>query len=291
MLQTLKVGFLRRYFRFSAWLAWRSTRTPANVEAVTLNTRAGPRPGRLYRGEQDAQRPLVVYFHGGGWVIGDLDTHDAYCLMLAQQSAATVVAVDYRLAPEAVFPAAQNDCLDAASDIATRIGEFGGNGQIVLAGDSAGGHLSLMSALNADAELREKLSGIIATYPVADHYSQPYASYVECATGQALTMNLMRWFWDTYMGSAQPDAASIAQASPLRHPGLATLPPLIGCTAGRDPLRDEGIALRDALKTAGVDVEYHHYPNSEHGFAGSMGATDDFNDWLQRCSDWIGRQA
>lgn len=289
MLQKIKVGFFRHFYRFRTNREWRAVRPSVDVIETTLNTRAGNLSARRYLGANPKQRPVVVYFHGGGWVIGDLKTHDTYCRLLAQQSGATVVSVEYRLAPEAVFPAAQEDCLDATRDIALRAAEFAGNGKLVLAGDSAGGHLSLMTALAIDAELRAQLAGIIATYPVADHYSAEYGSYEELASGQALTRDLMVWFWDTYLGSAAPDGATLDRAAPLRSEALDSLPPVICCTAGRDPLRDEGIALREALQAAGVAVEYAHYPESEHGFACSMGPTDDFNDWLERCAVWLAK--
>lgn len=288
MLQRLKVGLFRRYYRFSARQAWHAPDVHSSPGFLELPTSAGPLRGHLYRGEQSSERPLVIYFHGGGWVIGDLQTHHAYCQALCDASGATLIAVDYRLAPEHRFPTAQDDCLAAATAIAERLSDFGpNNGSVVLAGDSAGGQLSLSTALAAEKVLREAIVGMILTYPVVDHYTRPSPSYVDCARGQALTSDIMRWFWDSYLGDTDPEDAGTQRAFPIRSTALNTLPPALLCTAGRDPLRDEGMAMADALRDAGVAVEQEHYPDSEHGFACSMGPTEDYKAWLARCASWV----
>lgn len=288
MLQSLKVGFYRRFYRFSNWMAWRADSVHDAVGGLEIPTAHGSLRGHLYEGSAAADRPLIIYFHGGGWVIGDLQTHHAYCGALARASGASLIAIDYRLAPEHTYPAAHDDCLDAATAIAERSADFGaGNGGIVLAGDSAGANLALCTALDAGDGLRERLAGLLLTYPVVDHYSAPYVSYEECATGQALTSNLMRWFWDSYLGGADPDHPDSRRAMPMRSDALAQLPPVILCTAGRDPLRDEGKAIAGRIGEAGIDIVYEHYAGSEHGFACGMGHSEDFDAWLQRCGDWI----
>lgn len=288
MLQSLKVAVLRSYYRFANWQAWRTDNVHDAPGALELPGSGGTVSAHLYRGEHAADRPLVVYFHGGGWVIGDLQTHHAYCTALARESGASVIAVDYRRAPEHPFPAAQDDCLAAVAAIAERHADFGGDsGGLILAGDSAGGHLALSSALEAEPGLFEKIRGLILTYPVVDHYSAAYPSYVECAKGQVLTSDLMRWFWDTYLAGADPNAAETRRAFPIRSPRLATLPPALVCTAGHDPLRDEGKALVEALRQGGVEVDSEHYPDSAHGFACSEGPTDDYHTWLRACGRWI----
>ena len=127
------------------------------------------------------------------------------------------------------------------------------------------------------------------TYPVVDHYTGNYPSYVECAKGQALTTPIMHWFWDHYLGGVDPHGEAASRAYPIRSALLNILPPAILCTCGRDPLRDEGIALNDKLEAAGVSVEYRHYPESEHGFACSMGDTSDYRDWLESCAEFVRR--
>jgi acetyl esterase len=290
MLRAFKVSAARSYYRFSHWRAWRAANVHADVGAVEFPGPDGPIDGHLYRGASAADRPLIVYFHGGGWVIGDLQTHHAYCAAVCQASGASVVAIDYRRAPDHPFPAAQDDCLAAAALLAERHGDFGpGNGRIVLAGDSAGAHLALCTALEAPPALHARLSGLVLTYPVVDHYSTAYPSHEDCATGQTLTTALMRWFWDCYLDGIDPRADSTARALPIRSAALDTLPPTILCTAGRDPLRDEGMAMVEALRDAGVEVQYEHYGDSEHGFACSMGPSTDYEDWLGKCAKWIAR--
>lgn len=287
MFQALKVGFYRRFYRFSAQRAWGAGKVHDEPGGLEVATEAGPIRGHLYSGQSD-ERPLLVYFHGGGWVIGDLQTHHAYCQALSAATGCTVIAIDYRLAPEHPFPAAQTDCLAATQAIAKQLADFGpNNGRLLLAGDSAGGNLALCTALAANDDLRGQLAGIIATYPVVDHYTQTYPSYRERAKGQALTAKLMQWFWDSYLAGTSIEDAAAAGAFPIRAKNLADLPPTLLCTAGLDPLRDEGIAMVGELQTAGVAVEYEHYPESEHGFACSLGPTQDFQAWLKRCSDWI----
>ena len=291
MLQSLKVGFYRRFYRLSSWQAWRAPSVHDEPGGLELPTAQGPIRAHLYTGAQASERPLLVYFHGGGWVIGDLQTHHAYCRALSAASGATLIAIDYRRAPEHPFPAAQDDCLAAAGAIAERLTDFGpDNGGIVLAGDSAGGQLALSTALAADGELRERLRGMILTYPVVDHYTRPYPSYEDCATGQTLTSALMRWFWDSYLAGASPEDPATQRAFPIRSDSLAQLPPTLLCTAGRDPLRDEGMAMLEALRAAGVPTDYEHYADSEHGFACSMGPGDDYQAWLTRCADWVSQR-
>lgn len=287
MFQRLKVSLSRGYFRFINWRAWRAGNVHDSPGGLTLPTSAGAIPAHLYAGEQAEARPRVVYFHGGGWVIGDLQTHHAYCQALARASGCSVIAVDYRRAPESPYPAAHEDALAAAECIAERGADFGpSNGGLVLAGDSAGGNLAATVALEASPALRSQLVGTVLSCPVVDHYSSPYPSYVDCATGQVLTSEVMRWFWDTYLGDLDPGSEAARRARPIRRT-LQDLPDTLLCTAGRDPLRDEGMAFVTAARNAGVSVEHRHYPDSEHSFACSLGSTDDFSDWLGCVADWL----
>lgn len=288
MLTRLRAWFLRLWYRYMNWRAWRAPNVHDSQGAVELPGAVGPIRGHFYRGPHAEERPLVIYFHGGGWIIGDLQTHHAYCTALSEASGASVIAVDYRRAPEHPFPAAQDDALAAVREVAARQADFGGsNGGIILAGDSAGGQLALATALEADDTLMARLRGVIATYPVVDHYTRGHASYVECARGQALTASLMYWIWDTYLAGADPEAAATQRAFPIRSPALERLPPVLLCTAGRDPLRDEGRAMIDRLREVGVATEFEHFPDSEHGFASSLGLTEDYATWLSRCANFI----
>lgn len=283
----LKTSVYRALYRFQNWRAWRAPSLRREPQGRILLGEQ-PIPAQLYRGSAAAERALLVYFHGGGWVIGDLQTHHAYCRALSAASGASLIAVDYRRAPEHCFPAAQDDCLAATRAIAARQEEFGASsGGLILAGDSAGGHLALCTALAAEPALRARLQALVLTYPVLDHYSASYPSYRECATGQGLTLALMRWFWDSYLGDSDPRAETTRRAFPIRSAALGELPPTLLCTAGRDPLRDEGMALVEALREAGVTTDCEHYPDAEHGFACSMGPGADYRHWLQRCAGWI----
>ena len=176
----------------------------------------GPLHARMYRGNSSADKPLIVYFHGGGWVIGDLLSHHPFCQTLSQKSGCTVISVDYRLAPEHPFPAAPDDCLAATRWVADHIGDFGpSNGRLVLAGDSAGANLATCTCLELDPGTRALVAGEIVKYPVVDHYSSLHPSYIERGSGQLLTSKVMRWFWDTYLAGLAADSVAARRAMPL----------------------------------------------------------------------------
>lgn len=211
-------------------------------------------PVRLYAPSADAG-PIVVFFHGGGWVVGSLDTHDGLCRALAKSTGCRVVAVHYRLAPEHRFPAAVDDCWTV-----TRWA-FGQTPRVAVAGDSAGGNLAAVMALRArDAGLR--LASQVLVYPVIDHrFDTP--SYAANAEGYSLTLDGMRWYWDHYLGGAD---GSHPDASPLRADSVAGVAPALVVVCGLDPLRDEGVAYAERLRTAGVPVELSEYEGMIHGF-------------------------
>jgi acetyl esterase len=218
-------------------------------------------PARVY--EPVADPPgTVVYFHGGGWVIGDLDTWDAAVRNLAHESGARVVSVDYRLAPEHRFPAAADDSY-AATEWAAK--EFGG--PIVVAGDSAGGNLAAVVAqLTARDEVPPAFQFLI--YPVCD-YTREWRSYDLFATGYFLTRAEMRWYRSHYL--PDDDAASDSRASPLLAEDLAGLAPAYIATAGFDPLRDEAEEYAWCLRAAGVPVTLRRFAGYTHGFASMLG--------------------
>jgi acetyl esterase len=202
----------------------------------------------------------VVYYHGGGWVLGCLDEFDAVCQALAVASGARVVSVDYRLAPEHRFPAAADDAFAALVQIAARHpGE-----PIVVAGDSAGGNLAAVSALRARETGGPEIALQVLVYPVVD-CDFTRASYVECS-GSDLFLNTAElvWFWDHYA----PDEADREHpyASPIRAADLAGLPPAYIVVAQHDPLRDEGLAYASALESAGVPVTVARYEDQIHAF-------------------------
>ena len=293
MLQAIKIWAFRKYYRYISARGWKGHIDTPRWNALEIPgpsgpIQAGPIHARMFSDHSREDRPLIVYFHGGGWVIGDLDTHTPFCHMLHKRSGCNVISVDYRLAPEHPFPAAPDDCLGAARWIADHISDFGGSDhRIILAGDSAGANLASVACLDAEPTLREKIAGEIVIYPAADHYDAAYPSYVERATGQTLTTNFMIMFWDTYLGQLRPDDPAAARAFPMRSEHLATLPPTFLVTAEFDPLRDEGMAFRDKLEEAGVALHYRHFETAAHGFACSEGFNDNFTEMMQDLVKWL----
>lgn len=210
-------------------------------------------PARLYRPENPVA--TIVFFHGGGFVIGDLDTHDQTCRRLANDTSATVLSVDYRLAPEHAFPAAVDDAIAA-----TRWAIDNMEGPFAVAGDSAGGNLSAVVA----QELRGELTGQLLIYPAVDAFGD-YASREENKAGYFLTLPMMEWFFGHYAGAVEGLTADDPRHSPL-HGDLSGLPPAVVVTAEFDPLRDEGEAYAEALRAAGTPVEQVRFDGLIHGF-------------------------
>jgi acetyl esterase len=236
----------------------------ATVEERRIPGPAGEIPLRIYTPDARAPRPLLVFFHGGGWVIGNFDTHDAVCRHLAKQSGAIVVAVDYRLAPEHKYPAAAEDCYAATKWSAENAAALGGDAsRLVVGGDSAGGNLAAVVSLMARDRGGPKVAFQLLVYPVTNH-SYDTASYRENADGYLLTRDSMVWFWNHYLRS---DAdGEEPYASPLRARSLAGLPPAMVVTAEFDPLRDEGEAYAERLRESGVPVTLKRYDGLIHGF-------------------------
>ena len=238
-----------------------------SVEQVVLPGPAGDLPARVYRPELDGVLPTIVFFHGGGFVIGDLDTHEDHARLLAAEVGAVVLSVDYRLAPEHPFPAAYEDCLAAARWAGEHVAELGGDAdRLAVAGDSAGGNLAAAVALAA-REAGPRIAAQLLLYPAVDFVEESgHASRVENGEGLFLTAEDMRWFGNAYV----PDVAlrTDPRASVLAAPDLSGLPPAIVATAEYDPLRDEGEAYAAALEKAGVQVELRRYDGLIHGFFG-----------------------
>ena len=242
-----------------------------STRECTIAGGAGPLRARLFTPrelEPADLGPLIVFFHGGGFVAGDLDTHEQPCRLLARSSGARVLSVDYRLAPEHRFPAASEDALAAFRNAVARAEEFGARPEgIAVAGDSAGGNLAAVTSLLAAADGGPLPSFQLLIYPVTDvgHVS---ASRVEFADGFLLTKENMDWYEEQYMG---PDGdRTDPRASPLLAQDLSGVPPALVVTAGFDPLRDEGEAYARRLIDAGVRTTLRRYPGYVHGFANFM---------------------
>ncbi len=251
---------------------FRDPSTLPAVAAVTDATVAGSIPVRVYRPGGDGPRPTIVFFHGGGFVIGDLDTHEGVCRLLANDVGAVVVSVDYRLAPEHRFPAAVEDAYAALCWVVEHVAEYGADpARIAVGGDSAGGNLAAVAAQLARAD-GLGLAAQLLIYPAVDMLGD-YPSRTENAEGYFLTLADMHWFGEQYTGLKHdaPAAAELdrdPRLSPLRAESLAGLPPAVVATAEFDPLRDEGDAYAAALAAAGVKVEHQQFPSLIHGFYG-----------------------
>jgi len=240
----------------------------ARVEPVTLPGPAGPLAARLFVPE-GAVGGLVVYYHGGGWVVGDLDTHEAPCRFLACQAGMAVLSIDYRLAPEHRFPAAVDDALAAFRWASNETSRFGVPPRaIAVAGDSAGGNLAAVVSLLATRDGGPKPHAQLLVYPVTD-LSKKHPSYRLFSEGFFLAERDMDWYRAQYL----PDesAALDPRASPLLAPDLHGLPPAIVLTAGFDVLRDEGEAYAKRLADAGVAVVHRRVPGQIHGFGNATG--------------------
>lgn len=223
----------------------------------------GDIPVRIYTPAGEGPFGVLVYFHGGGWVIGDLDTCDAVCRELCTLGELVVVSVDYRMAPEDIYPAAVQDSYDATAWAAANMAELNGNGKLGVAGESAGGNLSAVVALKAREENGPEINVQCLLYPVTDcDFSRP--SYAENGEGYLLELKSMEWFWNTYC--PDPEQRKEPYASPLLAEDLSNLPPAIIVTAQYDPLRDEGKAYADALQAAGNQVNYTCYEGLVHDF-------------------------
>jgi acetyl esterase len=245
----------------------------ASVDDRHVKGAAGPLAARVYRVSSETS-PTVVFFHGGGWVAGDLETHDRQARLLAIETGAVVVSVDYRRPPETRFPGAFEDGFAAVRDVIARIAEFGGDAaRVGVAGDSAGGNLAAAVAI-ACRDAGINLAAQLLVYPVTDvagnyadlNENARFPSRAENAEGYFLSRAVMEWFAGHYLDDARDGADW--RVSPLRAKSLAGLAPAIVCTAWFDPLRDEGKAYAEALAAAGVATRYYHGAGLIHGYFG-----------------------
>ncbi|HEV8669769.1 MAG TPA: alpha/beta hydrolase [Candidatus Limnocylindria bacterium] len=236
----------------------------ADVRDLIIDT-LPPIAARLYR-PRGGTRPLLVYFHGGGWVVGSVAISDPFCRAIANSSGCAVLSVEYRLAPEDRYPAAADDAYAAtrwSADHATDLGID--PTRVAVGGSSAGGNLAAVVTLMARERRAPKIAFQLLHVPVTDHDFETL-SYRANATGYGLTRNGMRWFWDHY--APDPKLRSEPYASPLRARDLSGLPRAHVVTAECDPLRDEGKAYAARLIEAGVPTTYVEYPGMVHGFTG-----------------------
>ena len=261
---------------------------PAPVENVEDRSIPGPGgeiPVRIYTPASTEPLPALVHFHGGGWVIGDIETHDSICRTLANTAQCVVVSVDYRLAPEHKFPAAVDDAYAATTWVADHAEEIGvDKRRIAVGGDSAGGNLAAVVALIARGKSTPRLAYQLLVYPVMD-YDFETPSYIENAEGYFLTRDTMKWFWAHYIRN-EADGLD-PRASPLRADDLVGLPPALVITAEFDPLRDEGEAYAARLRDDGVPVTVTRYDGMIHGFWQMAALLQQSRDALQQAAEGL----
>lgn len=229
---------------------------------------------RLYSSAGAGRPPLIVYLHGGGWVIGSVELVDRPCRAIANETGCVVASVEYRLSPETKFPGAVEDAHAATSWLAEHAGDLGADpDRVLVAGDSAGGNLAAVTALLARDRGGPALAGQVLYYPVTaapDHSGG--GSYEEMGAGYMLTRAGMEWFWGHYTRSDEDGLDPLA--APLHAPDLSRLPPALVVLAGYDPLRDEGLAYAAKLEAAGVPADVRRYDGQMHGFVWLTGALD-----------------
>jgi acetyl esterase len=261
---------------------------PPEVGAVRdLEARgpAGPIPLRSYRpagSSPEAVLPVLVYYHGGGWVIGDLDTHDVLCRQLCNLSGCAVIAVDYRMGPENRFPAAVDDAVAATRWVRAQAAALKVDAsRLAVGGDSAGGNLAAVVALAARESGDLPIAFQLLIYPATDQ-RRGWPSHTTNGQGYVLTKDTMDYFHDHYI----PDKAQDLdwRASPLLHPDLSRLPPAFVLTAGYDPLRDEGLQYAHALTVAGTRAALVNFERQIHGFITMGRVIDEANVAVQLCA-------
>jgi acetyl esterase len=244
----------------------------ASIEDRTLQGPGGGIPVRIYVPSGTSPLPVLMYFHGGGWVIGDIESSDGLCRSLANAAGCIVVSVDYRLAPEHAFPAAAEDAYHATLWAATNASGFGGDSsRLAVCGDSAGGNLAAVVAQIARDRGRPAIRFQLLIYPVTDAACET-PSYSANAEGYFLTKDAMLWFWNHYVPTAAD--RSHPYASPMRAPSLAGLPAALVITAEFDPLRDEGELYAERMRAAGTPVQLTRYDGMIHGFFAMSGMID-----------------
>lgn len=235
-----------------------------SVEDATIPRAGSPIGVRIYRPQGSGPHPTLLFIHGGGFVIGDLDAYDAQCRVLCTRVGAVVVSVDYRLAPEAPFPAAVEDALAAMEWVAEHVEELGGDaGRVAIGGDSAGGNLSAGVA-QAWRGREPSLAAQLLIYPITDMLNER-PSVTENGEGLLLTRDDMEWFHGHYLDGDEQQRSD-PRASPALADDLSGLPPTIVVTAQYDPLRDDGDAYAAALEAAGVRVIHRRFDGLVHGF-------------------------
>jgi acetyl esterase len=258
----------------------------ASVSDRTIVGPGGPLCTRVYQPQGTGPFPLLISFHGGGWIGGDLDGHEPICCNLSAGAGCVVVSVAYRLAPECKFPAAVEDCRFAARWAAEHAPELNADpARMVVGGDSAGGNLAAVTALRLRDECGPRLAGQLLVYPVTDYHTPGTPSYQQNANGYGLTRAAMKWFWDHYLNNTSEALHPLV--SPLRAADMSGLPPALVITAEYDPLRDEGERYAERLRQAAVPTMLLRYDGMIHGFFGLTGIVDMADVAVKDACAWL----
>lgn len=259
----------------------------AKVEEYMIPVEDAEITGRVYTPEGQGLFPIFIYLHGGGWVLGDLETVDSLCRSIANKAKCIVVSVDYRLAPEHRFPTAFEDCYTASRWIAVHAKEWNGDPErIAIGGDSAGGNLAAAVTLKAKHEKEPIFNAQVLVYPVTD-LTFTTSSYEENEEGYFLTHESMMWFRNHYLPNKE-DWSNV-YAAPLLAEDFSELPPTLVITAEYDPLRDEGLAYADKLEKAGVQVESTCYEGMIHGFFWMDGMMDKGKEAIEQVASYLNK--
>lgn len=267
--------------QYEAFAAMVETEEVGEIQDFDIPGPGGAIPVRTYHPETDGDPGILVYYHGGGHVIGSLDSHANVCAALCNRAGVLVISVDYRLAPDHRFPAALEDAYTALEWAAEHGEDIGGDpSRLAVGGDSAGGNLAAAGALMAADRDGPDLRHQLLIYPdVASSVVHDFDSYDENAEGYILERETIEWFRQQYVKN--PIHGRNAYFAPLLADDLSDVPPATIVTAGFDPLRDEGVAYADRLETAGVEVRHEHYEEMVHAFVQLTGLVDAADDALE----------
>lgn len=266
---------------------WRGKKTPLeSIRDITVPTADGGLPARLYTPDGEGPFPLVIFFHGGGFCLGSLETHDPVCRDLCVAARAVVLSVAYRLAPEQPYPAAVNDAYAAVCWAAQRAAGLGAHaGDCFVAGDSAGGCLATVAALRVRDEGGPKLAGQILIFPKVDMAGPITESHRQNIGTSLISEKFITMFEGAYL--RDPRDAKAPHASPMQAESLKGLPPTLVQTAELDPLRDEGEAYARRLEAEDVPVSLSRYNGVDHAFVGFTGPSAPHKQAIAEIADWI----
>lgn len=286
-LYTMSVDEARKADSETEAAAWDWVEPPKEIFDLDIAGPAGPMTLRVYRprSEGDSPLPVLVYFFGGGFVVGSLDTSESFCRALSSMTPCVVVSVGYRLAPEHPFPAAIDDCYAAVKWVAGNASQFGADGgRIAVAGDSNGGSLAAAVSLMARDDEGPQISAQVLVYP-AMRYGAETDSMRDNKDPMFFNAHSVPWFWNHYL--ADPADGDSPYASPLNATDHSELPATLMLTAEFCPLRDEGEAYAEALSRANVPVDYHRYADLPHGFLSMAAVLDTAREALGLIADFL----